>query len=204
MVPANVPLRILSTTRRNPIPFPAYIDEADSQFEEGSREGRSLKSMAVIPLLICVTPLALGGRQGLLRPRKLGLAERETIIEALQVATTMHDGQKRRDGQPFITHPLAVAQIMRRWRMDATCITAALLHDTVEDTPLTFAEVERDFGAEVRRLVEGVTRQSKLTATPASADTELQVSSSLASRRPIHDMSLPDTAVPRAGRATSA
>ena len=109
-----------------------------------------------------------------------GLGDCSVIGQALQLATRLHDGQQRRDGQPFVTHPIAVAQLMRAWRMDTELVTAALLHDTVEDTPFTFMALEATFGDDVRRLVEGVTRPSKLASTrqsgqdPAGQD-ELQL-----------------------------
>lgn len=84
--------------------------------------------------------------------------------DALQLAHQVHNGQMRRDGQPFVTHPVAVANLVASWGMDSECVVAALLHDAVEDTPLTFTEVESCFGGEVRTLVQGVTTFSKLDA----------------------------------------
>lgn len=94
--------------------------------------------------------------------RHLAVRERAQCFHALQVAIRVHDGQNRRDGQPFVTHPVAVANLVANWGMDSECVVAALLHDAVEDTPLTFSEVEECFGPEVRALVQGVTRISKL------------------------------------------
>ena len=88
--------------------------------------------------------------------------ERALTFQALQMATRVHQGQKRRDGSPFVTHPVAVANLVAGWGMDSQCVVAALLHDAVEDTPLTFGEIEDVFGSEVRTLVQGVTRVSKL------------------------------------------
>jgi len=88
--------------------------------------------------------------------------ERVQAFHALQMAHRVHEGQVRRDGQPFVTHPVAVAKLVASWGMDSQCVVAALLHDAVEDTPLTFKEVELCFGPEVRSLVQGVTRVSKL------------------------------------------
>ena len=94
--------------------------------------------------------------------RYLPEEERAAAFQALQLATKVHHGQKRCDGSPFVTHPVAVANIVATWGMDKDCVCAALLHDAVEDTPLTFGEVEEQFGEEVRSLVQGVTRISKL------------------------------------------
>jgi len=94
--------------------------------------------------------------------RYLPDADRVACFQALKLATHVHADQTRRDGSPFVTHPVAVAELVASWGMDAECVVAALLHDAVEDTPLTFGEVEASFGEEVRTLVQGVTRVSKL------------------------------------------
>jgi len=98
----------------------------------------------------------------LLKCRYLPEEDRATCFQALKLATQVHSGQTRRDGSPFVTHPVAVAELVASWGMDASCVVAALLHDAIEDTPLTFGEVEAKFGEEVRTLVQGVTRVSKL------------------------------------------
>ncbi|KAI0557050.1 HD/PDEase domain containing protein [Gracilaria domingensis] len=87
---------------------------------------------------------------------------RERVLCALEVATVAHRGQKRKSGEPFIIHPVAVAAILADLRMDRDCIIAGLLHDTVEDTPVTLDELETLFGRDVRRIVEGETKLSKL------------------------------------------
>jgi GTP pyrophosphokinase len=78
----------------------------------------------------------------------------DAITEAYRVAAGCHQGQLRRSGEPYITHPLAVAGIVARYGMDDVTIAAALLHDAVEDT----VEIEEDFGVEVRDIVDGVTK----------------------------------------------
>ncbi|MBV9592202.1 MAG: HD domain-containing protein, partial [Actinobacteria bacterium] len=78
------------------------------------------------------------------------------------VAERCHRGQLRKSGDPYITHPLAVATILAELGMDTTTLVAALLHDTVEDTGLTTAEIEAEFGPEVAHLVEGVTKLDKV------------------------------------------
>src|SRR5205823_4418972 len=77
------------------------------------------------------------------------------------VAEQMHRGQLRKSGQPYITHPLAVAQILAEVGMDTTTLAAALLHDTVEDTSYTLPALRDEFGAEVALLVDGVTKFDK-------------------------------------------
>ncbi len=85
-----------------------------------------------------------------------------SITEAYRVAAGSHKGQLRRSGEPYITHPLAVAGIVARFGMDDVTIAAALLHDAVEDTVLTLDEVEDGFGAEVREIVDGVTKLERV------------------------------------------
>lgn len=87
---------------------------------------------------------------------------RERVLSALEVANVAHEGQKRKSGEPFIIHPIAVAAILADMRMDRDCIIAGLLHDTVEDTPVTLEELETLFGQDVRKIVEGETKFSKL------------------------------------------
>ncbi len=78
------------------------------------------------------------------------------------LAEERHRGQLRKSGDPYITHPLAVATILAELGMDTTTLVAALLHDTVEDTGLTTDELATEFGAEVAHLVEGVTKLDKV------------------------------------------
>jgi len=85
------------------------------------------------------------------------------IIErAFKAAEKAHSQQFRKSGEPYITHPLAVAQILADLGIGATTIAAALLHDTVEDTDYRLEHVRRDFGEEVAMLVDGVTKLDKL------------------------------------------
>jgi len=85
-----------------------------------------------------------------------------SIQKAYQVAAAMHEGQKRKSGDPYITHPLAVATILAELGMTAPTLCAALLHDTVEDTPYTIEQLRKDFGDEVVHLVDGVTKLDKV------------------------------------------
>ncbi|HET6586886.1 MAG TPA: bifunctional (p)ppGpp synthetase/guanosine-3',5'-bis(diphosphate) 3'-pyrophosphohydrolase [Oleiagrimonas sp.] len=82
----------------------------------------------------------------------------DLVQQAYEVGARAHEGQKRRSGEPYITHPVAVACILADLRMDAETIMAAILHDTLEDTGLDHADIERQFGATVVELVEGVTK----------------------------------------------
>jgi guanosine-3',5'-bis(diphosphate) 3'-pyrophosphohydrolase len=85
------------------------------------------------------------------------------IQHAYRVAERSHEGQKRKSGDPYITHPVAVATILAELGMSGNTLAAALLHDTVEDTDYTLAELRRDFGPEVAMLVDGVTKLDKLS-----------------------------------------
>lgn len=84
------------------------------------------------------------------------------ISRAYEVALRAHEGQKRASGEPYITHPVAVAQILADLGIGAKTVQAALLHDTVEDTGYTLDEVRENFGAEVAMLVDGVTKLDKV------------------------------------------
>jgi GTP pyrophosphokinase len=84
------------------------------------------------------------------------------LQRAYEIAARMHDGQKRKSGDPYITHPLAVATILAELGMTQATLCAALLHDTVEDTPYTLDQLTADFGDEVRHLVDGVTKLDKV------------------------------------------
>ncbi|HEX6873356.1 MAG TPA: HD domain-containing protein [Micromonosporaceae bacterium] len=84
------------------------------------------------------------------------------LRHAYTVAERMHHGQFRKSGEPYITHPLAVAQILAELGMDTTTLVAALLHDTVEDTSYTITQLRADFGLEVAQLVDGVTKFEKV------------------------------------------
>ncbi|MFB2599774.1 bifunctional (p)ppGpp synthetase/guanosine-3',5'-bis(diphosphate) 3'-pyrophosphohydrolase [Herbiconiux sp. P17] len=86
-----------------------------------------------------------------------------TIVErAYTAAEKAHDGQKRRSGEPYITHPVAVAQILAELGLGSKAVAAALLHDTVEDTEYSLDMVRHDFGDEVAMLVDGVTKLDKV------------------------------------------
>ena len=88
--------------------------------------------------------------------------ERDMLTRAFRFASAAHEGQKRKSGEPFIVHPIEVAIILADLRMDAETVCAALLHDTVEDTEVTAEVVEEEFGPDVRQLVEGVTKITRI------------------------------------------
>jgi GTP pyrophosphokinase len=90
-------------------------------------------------------------------------ADVRTVQRAYEFADESHRGQLRKSGEPFIEHPLGVAHILADLGMDTTTLVAALLHDVVEDTELSVQEVERDFGEEVARIVDGLTKLDRIT-----------------------------------------
>jgi guanosine-3',5'-bis(diphosphate) 3'-pyrophosphohydrolase len=86
----------------------------------------------------------------------------ERIRRAYEVGAQAHEGQTRKSGEPYITHPVAVAGILAELGMDAETIIAAILHDTLEDTELTSAQITAEFGQTVMALVDGVTKLDKV------------------------------------------
>jgi GTP diphosphokinase / guanosine-3',5'-bis(diphosphate) 3'-diphosphatase len=84
------------------------------------------------------------------------------IEKAYQFASQYHSGQKRSSGEPYMIHPLAVARILAGMRMDVVSIETGLLHDIVEDTSVTTADIQKNFGDEVAKCVDGVTKLSKI------------------------------------------
>ncbi len=89
-------------------------------------------------------------------------AEHELVERAFRFAAAAHEGQQRRSGEPFITHPVGVAKICAGLRLDEHTIAAALLHDVVEDTPTDLGTVREEFGEEVAQLVDGVTKLTRV------------------------------------------
>ena len=99
-------------------------------------------------------------------------SDTSVVERAFEVAERAHKGQLRKSGDPYITHPVAVAEILLDFGLDANSIAAALLHDTVEDTSYSQESLRKDFGPEVASLVDGVTKLDRLTYGPtAEAET---------------------------------
>ncbi len=90
------------------------------------------------------------------------LDDQELVRSAWAFTQEQHEGQKRASGEPYIIHPLEVAQVLAELKMDATAIAAGLLHDAVEDTDVTTLEIGRRFGEQVAHIVEGVTKLDKI------------------------------------------
>lgn len=100
------------------------------------------------------------------------IVDEELIRRAFLVANKAHEGQVRKSGEEYITHPVAVSEILAELGLNTTTVVASLLHDTVEDTPYSLDQLRLDFGDEVANLVDGVTKLDKLTYGPtAEAET---------------------------------
>ncbi|MFM8692161.1 MAG: RelA/SpoT family protein [Limnohabitans sp.] len=92
----------------------------------------------------------------------LSTAEVESVRRAYRKADEAHLGQMRKNGEPYITHPIAVAALCTEWKLDAQALMAALLHDTLEDCGITKPELIKGFGAQVAELVDGLTKLDRL------------------------------------------
>ncbi|PKN98208.1 MAG: (p)ppGpp synthetase [Chloroflexi bacterium HGW-Chloroflexi-4] len=95
-------------------------------------------------------------------PESYSVADREMITHAYKYAETAHEGQKRASGEPYITHCVAVAIILAEMQVQPIVVSAALLHDTVEDTHITLDDIRKEFGPEIGGLVDGVTKLTHL------------------------------------------
>ena len=95
------------------------------------------------------------------------------ILRAFETGASAHEGQTRKTGEPYILHPVAVASILANMRMDFSSVAAAILHDTIEDTPLTKEDIQARFSEEIAELVDGVTKLDKMKfRTRHEADAE--------------------------------
>ena len=101
--------------------------------------------------------------------------EEKSILRAYDYAYKHHDGQLRKSGEPYIMHPVAVAVNIEQMGLDAESIMAGLLHDTIEDTEASYAEVAKEFGESVAMLVDGVTKLTQMEHTSYSTKEEQQM-----------------------------
>ncbi|MFC5288623.1 RelA/SpoT family protein [Actinokineospora guangxiensis] len=131
-----------------------------------ARLARRITAQRAAPVKQVLEPLAAVHRE--LHPK----ADLALLQRAYDVAEEMHRSQRRKSGDPYITHPLAVATILAELGMDTTTLVAALLHDTVEDTEYSIERLRGDFGDEVGHLVDGVTKLDKVQlGSAAEAET---------------------------------
>ncbi|MBQ4543225.1 MAG: bifunctional (p)ppGpp synthetase/guanosine-3',5'-bis(diphosphate) 3'-pyrophosphohydrolase, partial [Clostridia bacterium] len=98
-------------------------------------------------------------------------ADLSIVEKAYSLSVVAHQGQQRISGEPYVTHPLAVANILAEMELDCGSIAAGLLHDTVEDTDLSIETIMQDFGTDIALLVDGVTKLGKV---PLSTKEEVQ------------------------------
>src|SRR5258706_14579769 len=85
-------------------------------------------------------------------------AQVQRVSEAAEFGASAHRGQKRVSGEPYISHPVAAAEILAELHLDAATIIGALLHEVIEDTPIAKEEIARRFGTDVAEIVDGVTK----------------------------------------------
>ena len=90
-------------------------------------------------------------------------ADIDLLRRAYVVAAQAHGGQVRRSGEPYLTHPLEVAAILADLKLDLVAVAGGLLHDVVEDSRITTEELEQRFGKPISRVVEGVTKLSRVS-----------------------------------------
>ncbi|MFW6293059.1 MAG: HD domain-containing protein, partial [Spirochaetota bacterium] len=88
----------------------------------------------------------------------------DRIMRAAEKSRDLHEGQLRESGEPYLVHPLQVAEILIDLRLDGPAIVSALLHDVLEDTKMTRADLRREFGKDVEQLVNGVTKIAAVKA----------------------------------------
>jgi GTP diphosphokinase / guanosine-3',5'-bis(diphosphate) 3'-diphosphatase len=93
-------------------------------------------------------------------------ADLKLIEKAIDITVKAHEGQMRASGEPYCIHPIAVAEILTELKLDTASLITALLHDTLEDTKITLEDIEKDFGKEVAKLVDGVTKLAKIEYQP--------------------------------------
>ncbi len=155
--PVDLPLR--EPPAPDEVAEPAGIEEST-----GTPSGRRVRARLARRLSYPSRPVAGAVLEPLIGAHRVAhpKADIKILSKAYETAEHFHRGQLRKSGDPYITHPLAVATILADLGMDTTTIVAALLHDTVEDTGYTIEQLETDFGAEVARLVDGVTKLDKV------------------------------------------
>jgi guanosine-3',5'-bis(diphosphate) 3'-pyrophosphohydrolase len=145
---SGVPGSVVSSPPSSVVPpRPSGVKGVLSRLPLGSRE---------------VVPPELDGLAAAVR--RESRAELREVIRAYHYARAMHEGQKRRSGEDYITHPVAVATNLAALGLGTATLLAALLHDTVEDTPATLEDIREGFGEEVALLVDGVTKLDRIHA----------------------------------------
>lgn len=149
-----------------PVPHPDGPAKPSATRRVRARIARRMTPHRVAVVAPVLEPLASVHR--MVHPK----ADLALLQRAFDVADAKHEGQKRKSGDPYITHPLAVSTILAELGMDTTTLVAALLHDTVEDTDYSLELLREEFGDEVAQLVDGVTKLDKVElGSAAEAET---------------------------------
>ena len=147
-------------------PQPTVVRAPSATRRVRARLARRITAQRSAPVKQVLEPLAAVHRE--LHPK----ADLALLQHAYDVAEEAHRDQRRKSGDPYITHPLAVATILAELGMDTITLVAALLHDTIEDTEYSLKNLQEDFGEEVARLVDGVTKLDKVQlGSAAEAET---------------------------------
>ena len=110
-------------------------------------------------------------------------ADEDALNRAYVFSMKAHGAQKRASGDPYFSHPIEVAGILTKYKLDGDSIITALLHDTIEDTPATLADIESQFGEGVARLVDGVTKLTRIELQSDQARRRTSASCSWQCRR---------------------
>jgi len=120
--------------------------------------------MATLREQIATTALTVTKFRELLRTMRANRPgdDLELVRKAYEFSQKHHAGQSRASGEPYLVHPLGVAQVLAEMKMDAVAISAGLLHDSVEDTSVTIVDIRKEFGEQVAHIVEGVTKISQI------------------------------------------
>jgi GTP pyrophosphokinase len=100
--------------------------------------------------------------------------DEELLARAYRFSEEAHRGQKRNSGEPYITHAVEVAKILAELQLDTTTVVAGLIHDVVEDTKITIADIEREFGAETAAIVDGLTKIAKLPSSGSKQERQVE------------------------------
>jgi len=140
--------------------------EAENATGQGTEAAQTASLNAPVrPATLPVDPRPIGERfEALLRHVRANRPHEDIslIQKAWEFCVSHHEGQTRLSGDPYVVHPLEVAEVLAEMKLDATAIAAALLHDAVEDTPATSEEISARFGDQVAHIVEGVTKIEKI------------------------------------------
>ena len=157
-VQTDLQAQLLDRSSDTPIQQSSKKSVIDTLLAQSSRHLFGPTSAPSLPLKHQVVSIeGLLSNLGYLKPAEVTL-----VKKAFQFSDAAHLGQYRHSGEPYITHPVAVAELCATWRLDAPSIMAALLHDVIEDTGSTKADLVEKFGTKVAELVEGLTKLDKL------------------------------------------